>query len=245
MSLFELKGSLFALTVLRLKSADLQTLRTELAAKLAQAPAFFENAPIVIDLHPIQTINPPIDFDELKTMLTAFHLIPIGVRNGSAQHHENAAKIGLAILPNLKIHETSEATTETTEMSAKSSAAHTEAHADKKEAPLSFTKIITEPIRSGKQVYVKGDLLILAPVSHGAEILADGNIHVYAPLRGRVLAGVRGNTQARIFCKQLDAELISIAGHYKTNDELETIHRDSDTLKHVYLDGDEIKITEI
>ncbi|HAG30490.1 MAG TPA: septum site-determining protein MinC, partial [Alteromonas macleodii] len=71
------------------------------------------------------------------------------------------------------------------------------------------------PVRSGQQVYAEGgDLVVTASVSEGAELLADGNIHVYGTLRGRALAGVKGNTGARVFCQSLDAELISIAGQF-------------------------------
>jgi septum site-determining protein MinC len=83
-------------------------------------------------------------------------------------------------------------------------------------------KIVRTPVRSGQQVYASGgDLIVLAQVSAGAEILADGNIHVYAPLRGRALAGVRGNTDALIFCQSLEAELVSIAGQYKLSEDLQ------------------------
>ncbi|MBR9911749.1 MAG: septum site-determining protein MinC, partial [Gammaproteobacteria bacterium] len=81
-------------------------------------------------------------------------------------------------------------------------------------------KIITTPIRSGQQVYAAGgDLIVLAAVSTGAEVLADGNIHIYGALRGRALAGVRGDTSARIFCQSLEAELISIAGDFKLHED--------------------------
>lgn len=84
------------------------------------------------------------------------------------------------------------------------------------------TRIIYHPVRSGQQVYAQnGDLIVLAQVSAGAEILADGNIHVYGPLRGRALAGVKGNTKARIFCHSLEAELVSIAGQYKISEDLQ------------------------
>ena len=79
------------------------------------------------------------------------------------------------------------------------------------------TLIIDRPVRAGQQIYAKGgDLVILEMVSAGAEVIADGSIHVYAPLRGRALAGARGNTSARIFVKSMEAELVSIAGIYRT-----------------------------
>jgi septum site-determining protein MinC len=85
------------------------------------------------------------------------------------------------------------------------------------------TKVITKPIRSGQQVYAEGDLIILNQVSAGAEVLADGNIHVYGALRGRALAGVKGDADARIFCKSMEAELVSIAGNFMLSDALQNI----------------------
>lgn len=78
------------------------------------------------------------------------------------------------------------------------------------------TLVIDRPLRSGQRIYAKGDLVVLGMVSNGAEVIAEGNIHIYAPLRGRALAGVHGNHDARIFCTSLEAELISIAGIYRT-----------------------------
>ncbi len=81
---------------------------------------------------------------------------------------------------------------------------------------------ITPPVRSGQRLYAQGgDLVELAPVSAGAELMADGHIHVYGPLRGRALAGVKGNADARIFCQDLRAELISVAGHYRVSENLD------------------------
>jgi septum site-determining protein MinC len=82
----------------------------------------------------------------------------------------------------------------------------------------SQTMVVDKPLRSGQRIYAKGDLVVLGLVSHGAEIIAEGNIHIYAPLRGRALAGVHGNHDARIFCTCLEPELISIAGIYRTTE---------------------------
>ncbi|WP_026036067.1 septum site-determining protein MinC [Cupriavidus sp. BIS7] len=81
------------------------------------------------------------------------------------------------------------------------------------------TLLIDKPLRSGQQVYAQGDVVILDLVSYGAEVIAEGNIHIYAPLRGRALAGVKGNPDARIFCTCLEPELISIAGIYRTAEQ--------------------------
>jgi septum site-determining protein MinC len=79
--------------------------------------------------------------------------------------------------------------------------------------------VIQKPLRSGQQVYAKhGDLIIMGAVNFGAEVLADGNIHVYGPLRGKAVAGVKGNTEARIFTTCMEPELVSIAGTYRTTE---------------------------
>jgi septum site-determining protein MinC len=81
------------------------------------------------------------------------------------------------------------------------------------------TMVIDRPLRSGQRIYAPGDLVVLGLVSNGAEVIAEGNIHIYAPLRGRALAGVQGNHQARIFCTCLEPELVSIAGIYRTTEQ--------------------------
>jgi septum site-determining protein MinC len=79
--------------------------------------------------------------------------------------------------------------------------------------------VVDKPLRSGQQVYARGrDLVVLAMVNPGAEVMADGHIHVYAPLRGKAIAGAKGDTSARIFAASLEAELVSIAGVYRTSD---------------------------
>jgi septum site-determining protein MinC len=81
-------------------------------------------------------------------------------------------------------------------------------------------KLVYDPVRSGQQIYAgDGDLVLLSPVNAGAEVIADGNIHCYAPLRGRALAGVKGNTGARIFCQCMEAELVAISGNYQIFEE--------------------------
>jgi len=84
-------------------------------------------------------------------------------------------------------------------------------------APQADALIVDKPLRSGQRVYARGtDIVVLAMVSYGAEVIADGNVHVYAPLRGRAIAGARGNTEARIFSTCMEAQLLSIAGIYRT-----------------------------
>lgn len=102
-------------------------------------------------------------------------------------------------------------------------------------------KMITRPVRSGQQVYAEGaDLIVLAQVSQGAEVLADGNIHVYGPLRGRALAGARGDTSARVFCQAMQAELISVAGNFLLSDSLQDNVRNRPA--QAFLQGDVLSV---
>jgi septum site-determining protein MinC len=86
--------------------------------------------------------------------------------------------------------------------------------------------VIRQPVRSGQIIYAeRNDVVVLAPVNPGAEVIADGNVHIYAPLRGRVVAGAQGFTEARIFCQRLEAELVAIAGAYMLADDIPAEYR--------------------
>ena len=203
---FELKGSLFTLTVLHLRRMDREAIDFYLAEKVKQAPGFFQNAPVVIDLETLAA-DTPVDFKALHDLLRAHGLIPVGVRHASPERQVAAVLAGLPIMPEAR-----------TAVAAKKT--------DIPEPTSRRNKLITQPVRSGQQIYAAdGDLVLLGPVSAGAEVLADGNIHIYGPLRGRALAGVKGDTRARIFCQQLAAELVSIAGQYRVIEQLDAAVR--------------------
>ncbi|AXA72933.1 Septum site-determining protein MinC [Achromobacter insolitus] len=102
--------------------------------------------------------------------------------------------------------------------------------------------VITKPLRSGQRVYARHtDLVVIGMVSQGAEVIADGNVHVYGPLRGKAMAGARGDTSARIFTTHLDAELLAVAGVYRVvEDKLDRTLQNQPAL--VRLDGDTLRI---
>lgn len=102
--------------------------------------------------------------------------------------------------------------------------------------------VITRPLRSGQRIYARHtDLVVVGMVSQGAEVIADGNIHVYGPLRGKAMAGARGDTSARIFTTQLDAELLAVAGVYRVvEDKLDRNLHNQPAL--VRLNGDTLHI---
>lgn len=215
---FELKGSTQTLMVLYLWDADSDLLTRQLMEKLAQMPGFFKNVPLVIELGGLQDTEQLPDFPQLVQTLRGLGLVPAGVRGGSAAQNELALAANLGILAAPRTDRTaSPALDEIAEPPL----------AEEPQPTLlpafdSSAKIITQPIRSGQRVVAPhGDLIVLAAVNAGAEILAAGNIHVYGALRGRALAGVKGNTEARIVCLQFYPELVAIAGEYMVNDELD------------------------
>lgn len=198
---FELKGSFFTLTVLYLLNPDIHIFTTQLRQHAQKTPNLFKNMPLVIDL---QRIIPDcdVDFKALQHHLRQYGLVPVGIRHGNEKLNHAAQVEGLAVLSN---------------QSSKTKLA------DDYKSPISqpYALFIDKPVRSGQQIYAKKtNLVVLAPVSAGAELFADGSIHVYDVLRGRALAGVSGDITACIFCHTLKAELLSIAGHYKLNDDL-------------------------
>jgi septum site-determining protein MinC len=142
----------------------------------------------------------------------------VGVRGGNENHRRMARGASLALIPGTSARDKDHAS----EPTAQAPAPEPAAESIPATAVMVPARIITQPVRSGQQVCAaEGDLVILAPVQPGAEVMAAGNIHVYGPLRGRALAGVNGDENARIFCQSLEAELVSIAGHYKISEDLQ------------------------
>jgi septum site-determining protein MinC len=233
---FQFKASFAPCTIFQLIKHDLEQLQQQLAAAVARAPDFFRGVPVVIDLEKISEQEVP-DFLRLKDLLAANGMVPVGVRSGSPEQLEVAARVGLLRMAAGKL----------TESDAIAAAPKTDkvAKAAKPVKTTKAAKLITTPIRSGMQVYAKDtDLIVLSSVSAGAELLADGHIHVYGPLRGRALAGVQGKLDARIFCASLEAELVAIAGFYLTREDMQALPETHGMIQ-VYLDGETVKIAPV
>jgi len=207
---FEIKSAQLPLVALLLKSADLRQLSEEFAARFGDIPDFFDHDPLVIDLTPLQGEG-EVDFAALRELLRPYRVHAVAVKGGSAPQMAAAMACGLAPAP--------EAATRSAPAPAPAAKAQTPAPAAPEVIPAQDALVIDKPLRSGQQVYARGrDLVVLAMVNPGAEVIADGHIHVYAPLRGKAIAGARGNAEARIFTLCLEPELISIAGVYRTSD---------------------------
>ena len=113
------------------------------------------------------------------------------------------------------------------------------------EAKAKPTSLLLEnPVRSGQSVvFTEGDVTVLGSVGYGAEIVAGGSIHIYGTLRGRAMAGVNGNSSARIYCQKIEAELLAIDGYYQTAEEIDPSLRNRPA--QAWLQGDTMKITPL
>ena len=219
---FRFKASFSPCISFELLHYDLEKIAAGLDSMVKPAQNFFSGSPVIIDIEKIKSTE-KIDFNGIKKILSSHQIIAIGIRGGSTEQQMDAAALGL---PMIKAQ--------------KSTAPIQEAAEPEKSA--SITKIITQPIRSGMQIFAKdSDLIITGQVSPGAELMADGHIHVYGTLRGRILAGANGNHDARIFCQAFEADLIAIAGYYLTRDEIKLPKNNHKPIQ-VYLAEKKLKI---
>ncbi len=186
-------------------------LRTQLQQKLAQAPGFFHQAPVVINVENAADIP---DFVAIKQLFVELQLVLVGICGASGELKKSAHQAGLAALQLSK-------NTKTAEPAAKPVASPAPAPVPAP-VPAVENKLVEQNIRSGQQIYVKGgDLIIKGTVGAGAEVIADGNIHIYGSLRGKAIAGAGGDSSKKIYCYNMQAELISIAGNYWLSESLQ------------------------
>ena len=230
---FQLKGSMLAITVLELAQHDLERLDQQLTLKVEQAPDFFNNTPLVLALDKLPADTTP-DLPALIALCRKHGLRTLALRAGDPKVIKAAGGLDLPVLPPSGARER--------KLDIFKAAAEPPKPAEPVYRP---TRVVTTPIRGGQQVYAQGgDLIVLSAVSPGAELLADGNIHVYGPLRGRALAGIKGDVNARIFCQQLAAEMVSIAGQYKVAEDLRRDPLWAEAVQ-MKLSGDVLNITRL
>lgn len=229
-------ATLYAIRVV-LHEADMAALLDALAKRMSDAGAFFENEPVVVDAGRLESV---IDWPVLIEALRKHSLHPVGVIAEGPQQ-EAAAAAGLpavevggapvrpAAAPSAEDEVPAAAVTpekpveparadnaaETVQQNAEP-APETAAAAPALPTPAPAAMVVNRPLRSGQRIYARNtDLIVIGVVSRGAEVIADGNIHVYGPMRGKAMAGARGDSSARIFTTQLDPELVAIAGVYR------------------------------
>ena len=200
---FQIRGTSFTLLALKLVDPRDPAFFVKLQEMLSLAPGFYRNAPIILDLS-LLTASGPVDMVGFCANLRELGLVPVGIQGATAAWEQASTEAGLAVFP-----------------AGRATEAQT-VRGRAKALPSPKARLVTEPVRSGQQVYAAdGDLIVTAAVSRGAECLAEGNIHVYGPLRGRAVAGLGGDRSVRIFCRHLDADLVSIGGFFMVSEQLD------------------------
>jgi septum site-determining protein MinC len=202
----EFKGSSFTLSVVHLHHSQPEVIRQALQDKINQAPAFLQNAPVVLN---VSALNGDINWKQMQQAVSATGLRIVGVSGCKDDALKKMiARAGLPVL------------TEGKENRKRAEEPVVEVAPPVAET-ASKTRIISTPVRSGQQIYARNaDLIVTNSVSAGAELVADGNIHIYGMMRGRALAGASGERDSQIFCTNLAAELVSIAGEYWIMDQI-------------------------
>lgn len=211
------KGRSVSVTTVLLQNTDTAQIDESLSAKIAQVPPdFFTTQPLVADLAALEGFKP--DAKWLKTLKRIFERHKLGLVGVCGAPVERSALVA-AGLAEVTISADNKTKTVAAEKSEAVPPSPPPAAPAVKAAP---TKLIRHNIRSGQRIMAKGgDLVVIGTVSPGAEIYADGNITVYGALRGRAFAGGQDNIAAHIYCYELDAELISIAGFYQDKEQLQ------------------------
>ncbi|MDE2149521.1 MAG: septum site-determining protein MinC [Gammaproteobacteria bacterium] len=201
----ELKGRMLPVTRLRVLRDEAEAIRAQLQALAQQMPQAVAGMPVVIDA------DAATDLRALLAAVREVGMQPLAVGEGPLAQMARILRVAVV-------------SADTGKPAAERPPAAGAGRAVKPDLPPASrvgTRIVTQPVRSGQQIYAEGgDLVVLAAVSAGAEVIADGCIHVYGRLAGRALAGARGDETARVFCRKLDAELIAIAGIYAVSEQI-------------------------
>jgi septum site-determining protein MinC len=213
---FELKGVVSPLTVMRIRSRDLNLIERQLRAKLVQMPGFFQDAPVVLDFGSLEDGVGDLPLPALVHVLRSMGIPPVGATGVDEDDRELVTGAGLPVVRTGAGRERDEP--------------HPMADTPRADPPVIPARrpdphrpplVVRQQVRGGQEVYARHtDLIVLAPVNPGAQIYADGHIHVYSTLRGRAMAGAQGLTDARIFVHKLEAELVAIAGAYVMADDI-------------------------
>jgi septum site-determining protein MinC len=209
---YDIKSADLPLVALLLKTTQINAVEAALNHQLAESPGFFDNDPLVIDVSALEA-DLSVDHFNLSGLLQILRqhgLVPLAIKGANSALLSAAQGLGLVDASDARVRRSvpvAEAPAVAPVVAAVAATASLGA------------MVIDKPLRSGQQVYAKGrDLVVMAVVNPGAEVIADGSIHIYGSLRGKAIAGARGNTQAMIFAQSMEPELISIAGVYRTSE---------------------------
>lgn len=240
----ELKIGQVGIANLRIRTLDVDQLIREMRERVERAPKLFGRAAVIVDFGGLTRLPDTATARALIDGLRGAGVIPVALAYGTRETETLSEQLGLPLLAKFRAQY---------EPMAQAAPAPTRAASPEpapvKAAPAPAAKaadtkpglVQKTPVRSGQQLYAENrDLTVLSTVGAGAEVISDGSIHIYGALRGRALAGARGNADARIFCREFHAELVAVAGHYKVMEEVPEELRGKAV--QIWLDQDQLKI---
>ncbi len=255
----ELKIGQVGIANLRIRTLDVAQLTEEMRDRVQRAPKLFERAAVIIDFGGLAKTPDLATTRALLDGLRAAGVLPVALAYGTSENDALAQQLGLPLLSKFRAqYESADAGSAGAAPVGAASAASSLRQRQKIAAEAAPTKskaatpatasqpglIQKTPVRSGQQVYADNrDLTVLTTVGAGAEVIADGSIHIYGALRGRALAGAQGNENARIFCREFQAELVAIAGHYKVLEDIPKELRGKPV--QIWLDNEQLHIAAL
>ncbi|MEO7200094.1 MAG: septum site-determining protein MinC [Dokdonella sp.] len=244
----ELKFGQVGIANLRLKRLDAESMSSELAARIQTSPQLFLRTPVVLDLSHLSELPDQHCVRDLLARIRAAGMLPVGLSYGTTANEQLALSLDLPLFAKFRaaFERAGEAMVEPPRAAEAPApvAAPTAAPAPTPAAAPVSTQHQDQPVRSGQQIYARGsDLVLTRMVANGAEVIADGSIHVYGALRGRALAGARGDEKARIYCQEFHAELVSIAGQYRVFEDIPDDLRGKPV--QVWLEGEKLLLARL
>lgn len=246
----ELKIGQVGIANLRVRELDVERLVAEMRERVERAPKLFGRAAVIVDFGSLSRCPDEHAARALIDGLRSAGVLPVGLAFGTREIEALSERIGLPLLA--KFRAQYESAEPAPEPAPREAAARRRAPEPTVEAvqpgaaaapalPTGGSQMQLQPVRSGQQVYAQGrDLTVCAMVGNGAEVIADGSIHIYGSLRGRALAGARGDVNARIFCREFNAELVAVAGQYRVMESIPAELRGKPV--QIWLENDKLQI---
>lgn len=239
---FEIRFGQVGLAQVRVLSIDAKALQEQLAARLAAAPQLFDRTAVCLDLG---ALDKEPDAGQVRSLIDAIRragMCPVGLAHGTSTIESIARTLDLPVLTQFRVQAKLGHLASPVREAPKPAPAP--APEPQPEIFSSPTLMHHHPVRSGQRVYAKHrDLVVTSAVGNGAEVIADGCVHIYGALRGKAIAGARGEVTARVFCQEFQAELVSIAGVFRV---FETIPAElAGKPVQAWLDGDDLRFARI
>ncbi|MFZ0498725.1 MAG: septum site-determining protein MinC [Steroidobacteraceae bacterium] len=233
----DLRFGQVGLMQVRIRSTDPGAILDELTGRVVSAPLFFQRTGVCLDL---TALGRDPQLEEMRAVMDAVRragMLPVGLVGGSAGVESLSAALDLPVLAPFRQQ------TQAAPIVHAAQPTQPAPPAERNEPGIPAL-IQHQPVRSGQRLYARSrDAVVTSTVGAGAEVIADGCVHIYGSLRGRAVAGARGETSARVFCQDFHAELVSIAGVFRV---FETLPPElAGKPVQAWLDGDDLRLAPI